>query len=129
MLLDTAGTLPQWQSQTETGAASSETAVAACLYTTHWALLKQPDNQKIPSPEVIQSRFGIPFFAGEVMFGGIGGRAGAVQAVAEGDPIPISPVVEHLELGHAVEGQMRAGRLSSRRRLRPQTPYRLDRLP
>jgi len=43
---DTAGKPPLWRSRSETDEASWETAVGPPLYTTHWGLLKQPDNQK-----------------------------------------------------------------------------------
>jgi hypothetical protein len=44
---DTPGKPPLWQSRSETGEASWGTTVGPPLHTTHWGLLKQPDNQKI----------------------------------------------------------------------------------
>ena len=44
---DTAGRPLLWRSRSETGEASSETAVGSPSYTTCWGLLKQPDNQKM----------------------------------------------------------------------------------
>ena len=46
---DTSGKLPLWRSRSETDEASWETAVEPPLYTAHWGLLKQPDNQKSPN--------------------------------------------------------------------------------
>jgi len=46
---DTAGKPPRWRSRSETGEASWGTVVEPPLYTTHWGLLKQPDNQKPPN--------------------------------------------------------------------------------
>jgi hypothetical protein len=44
---DTAGKPPLWRSRSETGEASWGMTVGPPLYTTHWDLLKQPDNQKL----------------------------------------------------------------------------------
>ena len=52
MPTDTVGMPPPWQSRSETDEASWGTAVGPPSYTTHWGLLKQPDNQKpTTSPE------------------------------------------------------------------------------
>ena len=48
---DTAGKPPLWRSRSETDEASWGTAVGPPLYTTHWGLLKQPDNQKLTKEE------------------------------------------------------------------------------
>jgi hypothetical protein len=47
MPTDTAGKPPPWRSRSETDEASWGTAVGPPSYTTHWGLLKQPDNQKL----------------------------------------------------------------------------------
>ncbi len=59
MPTDTAGKPPLWRSRSETDEASWETAVGPPSYTTHWGLLKQPDNQKAAKSKVPRMGMGM----------------------------------------------------------------------
>ena len=50
----TAGRLPHWQTEAETGGASWERVAAALPYTTASGLLKQPDKHKTTSYRLLQ---------------------------------------------------------------------------
>src|ERR1017187_4154141 len=58
--LDDLGKPRPWRGRSETDEASWGTAVGPPLYTTHWGLLKQPDNQKIACFSVFVPNSGLP---------------------------------------------------------------------